>query len=557
MFGLGLAAVMCIVSACSKDGEGKAAVSPSPTGSSTSAQTPADPFGKYDPAIEVSTFRQIDASFKFVNGESLDKNIWTPIFENELGIKVKNAWVVDRSQYHQKLNVAVASNELPDFFEVDKTEMQRLIDAGQIMDITSMYNQFASPYLKKTLESDGGTALKAATVGGKLMGIPITRSNGGVSAADMIWLRTDWLKKLNLPEPKTMDDILKIATAFSKNDPDGNGKADTIGLGVSKEMRGNIGSITGFLNGYQAYLNMWLKDSSGNLVYSNIQPEVKLALQKLQDLYKNGVLDKELAVKSWSKVNEDTAAGKLGLVYGGVAVATANGGPKDNRKNDPSVQWQAFPIVSGSSKPALAQAPETAESFYVFKKGAKNPEAGVKLLNMYLKKFLETQYPTAADNPFAINTTTQAFPATYAPLQVEAVTGNLDAFRLVREALSKQDGSKLGFPAALHFDRNMKFRGGDDSMWFSDRTFGPQGSFSVIDKYYQDKQYIFTSFTGAPTPTMVEKSSTLQKMEDELFAKIIMGAAPTDEFDKYVADWKKLGGDAITKEVNDWYAKNK
>jgi putative aldouronate transport system substrate-binding protein len=31
-----------------------------------------------------------------------------------------------------------------------------------------------------------------------------------------------------------------------------------------------------------------------------------------------------------------------------------------------------------------------------------------------------------------------------------------------------------------------------------------------------------------------------------------MGAAPVDEFDKFVDQWRKLGGDEITKEVNDW-----
>lgn len=557
--------VLLFVSACSgnkdaQDPPAKETDTKSPA--VTDPSKPADPFGKHSPTIEVSTVRYTDASFKFTDGESLDKNIWTAIFEEELGIKVNNTWVVDKSQYHQKLNVAMAASDLPDFFEVDKTEMQRLIDAEQIMDLTEIYTQYASPFMKKTLESDGGAALKAATVNGKLMAIPITRSNGGVSSADMIWVRMDWLNQLKLPEPKTMDDVIQIAQAFSKEDFDGNGKADTIGLGIAKEFASNdivpsIGSVNGFLNGYHAYNDIWLDDGSGNLIYSSIQPEMRVALQKLQDLYKEGVLDKELAVKAWSKVNEDTAAGRLGLVYGNVAVATANGGPKDNRKNDPKAQWQAYPIVSSDDKPALAQSPETATNFYVIKKAVNNPEAPFQLLNLYLKKFLDTKYTSGSDNPFAINTKTQAFPAVYAPLQIESVTSNLNAFRLVKDALSNNDGSQLGFPASLHFERNMKFREGDDSMWFSDRTFGPEGSFSIVDKYYNDKQYIYTKFTGAPTSTMVDKGPTLHKIQSELFTKIIMDAASIEQFDKFVGEWKTLGGDAITKEVNEWYKNNK
>ncbi|KHF31042.1 hypothetical protein CM49_06447 [Paenibacillus sp. P1XP2] len=56
---------------------------------------------------------------------------------------------------------------------------------------------------------------------------------------------------------------------------------------------------------------------------------------------------------------------------------------------------------------------------------------------------------------------------------------------------------------------------------------------------------------------MVEKREILNRKRDEIFLKIIMNQVPIDEFDKFVEEWKKLGGDDITKEVNEWYAKNK
>jgi putative aldouronate transport system substrate-binding protein len=50
---------------------------------------------------------------------------------------------------------------------------------------------------------------------------------------------------------------------------------------------------------------------------------------------------------------------------------------------------------------------------------------------------------------------------------------------------------------------------------------------------------------------MVERLSTLDQMENEVFTKIIMGAADISEFDKFVEDWKRLGGDDITREINE------
>ena len=40
-------------------------------------------------------------------------------------------------------------------------------------------------------------------------------------------------------------------------------------------------------------------------------------------------------------------------------------------------------------------------------------------------------------------------------------------------------------------------------------------------------------------------------MEEETFAKIILGKADISEFDTFVENWKNQGGDQILKEIND------
>lgn len=46
-----------------------------------------------------------------------------------------------------------------------------------------------------------------------------------------------------------------------------------------------------------------------------------------------------------------------------------------------------------------------------------------------------------------------------------------------------------------------------------------------------------------------------EKMEEETFAKIIMGKADISEFDTFVKNWKSQGGDQILKEINDELSK--
>jgi putative aldouronate transport system substrate-binding protein len=52
--------------------------------------------------------------------------------------------------------------------------------------------------------------------------------------ARMPIVRQDWMEKLGLEEPKTLDDFYNVMVAFRDEDPDGNGKADTYGLSTSK-----------------------------------------------------------------------------------------------------------------------------------------------------------------------------------------------------------------------------------------------------------------------------------------------------------------------------------
>lgn len=543
------------LSGCSSPGDGtKNAEQPGDNkGNNQTTLTPDGPLGKYNPPIEVTTVRgDINQGFKYKNGDTIDSNIWTRIFEEQYGIKVKNNWTVDESQYRQKLNVSIASGDIPDFLMVNKEEMMRLNDAGQLEDLTTILEKYGSPYLKEMLQQDNGVALKAATVEGKLVGIPRMQVNGGISTGEMLWVRTDWLKKLNLPEPKTIDDVLRIATAFAKEDPDQNGKDDTRGLGVNNALFQMHGTLKGFFNGYKAYPDIWIKDSSGKLVFGSIQPEMKSALEQLNKLYADGVIDQEFAVKPWDKLAEEIAAGKLGLAYGTVS----DGGHihSKNIDNEPNATWKPYPIVSVDGSPAVPQLQDTATNFYVVKKGTKHPEAMVQIANIYLKHYYETNY-APEPNPF-ISDADGVFPGKYHPVQIDPLNVNLEAYKQVQEALKKGDGSQLGFPASVHFERLSQFKAGDAKLWFATAVFGEEGSYSVIDYYNNNKLGVYSEFQGAATPTMSQKMSSLKKMQDETFTKIIMGQTPVSAFDKFVEDWKKLGGDRITEEVNEWYSQN-
>ncbi|GAB2564214.1 extracellular solute-binding protein [Gracilibacillus alcaliphilus] len=515
----------------------------------SSSEKDKEPFGKYDPAIDVSFVRSIDSTLDLalVDGETIEDNVWLDYYRDELGINVTYDWTASAGdQFDQKMNVSLASGDIPDFVSVNATQLNQLVKADMIMELTDLYEDYVAPFAKEVLESDGSGPFDAATIDGQLWGLPNMSSS--IDGAEFVWVRTDWLEKLGLPEPKTMDDLLAISEAFTTQDPDGNGKDDTTGLAVTKDLWDGYAGLKGFFNGFHAYPNIWIKDASGEIVYGSIQPEVKEALQTLQDMFGSGQIDREFGVKPGDKVAEDPAAGRNGLHFG--QQWTSLWPLQANRDNDPNAQWKAYPLVSVDDQPARPQITLGTTSWWVVRKDVEHEEAIVKMFNGFIEKnwgetaeFDKYYMPDGAEGTWKLSPPTPSPP-----------NKNLDAFLAIREAVGNDTTDQLEGEAKVINGRVSAFEDGDDSLWGWERIYGPEeGVFGIMDEYVNQDLFMRDEFNGAPTPTMAEKNATLEQLQNEVFTKIILGDADIDEFDKFVEDWKSLGGEQITQEVNEWY----
>lgn len=504
-----------------------------------------DPFGKIDPPIEVTAIRTVNSNLKFENGETIENNAWTKLYENEFGIKIKYLWVSDPSQYEQKFNIAMASGKLADIMPVDGIQFNQLVEADQLADLTEALEQYGAPKMKELLMKDGGLGIESATFDGKLLGLPV--NSGSFDTAPLLWVRTDWLEKLGLPEPKTMEDVFSIAEAFVTQDPDGNQKNDTYGLGAAKDFYGLEPGLEGFFNGYHAYPKSWVEDDSGQLVYGSIQPEMKQALAKLQEMYANGHIDREFGVKDKEKFIQTVNAGKLGMFYG------ADWSPLlflDGKSLDEKMEWKPFHLPSIDNTPAQPQTEYNVNQYYVVRKGMKNPEAAIKLLNAASHDWDRSKYPLTD-----MNRNGDVDKWQYALLQAANPIQNVETYEYVSKAVEKQDESLLNLtsnPGQASFYKGINdFNNGDMSGWGFTRFFD---AITILYDYHTKDQFKMTKFISGPTPTMVEKEATLLKMELETFTKIVMGESSIDAFDEFVVNWKNLGGDKITEEVAKWKA---
>lgn len=535
-----------------------AAASAEPTtAAATTAEATATPPAstKYDPPITVTAVKSMaDLPQKVFakNPDLLNNNIWTRAYKSELGINLNYVWSAPvGSSYEQKLNVAISANDLPDIIPCNARQFKLLVDSGVAKDMTKLFADNASAFTMQMMQADNSVSLSQATIDGKLMALPEVAGN--IDGCPILWIRADWLKALNLEAPKSIDDVVKIAEAFVKDDPDQNEKADTIGLGVVKDLLGTgLGDLDGLFEGFHAYPTGWLKDASNKIIFGGIQPEVKAALTKLAEMYKNGLLDKEFVVKDGGKLAEGTTNGNIGMFYG------QHWNPfyplQDCKNKDPKADWQAYAMPSVDSNPAIPMINGSAVTFYVINASMKNAEAAVSLYNFYYDK--DPALSPKFDPKFhGINGEQETVPDQnfeWAVMKTYFPTQNLFIHQQCKKYYETKDASLLNIFWIKDNVRQIDaYTAGDNTLWAPYAWSGIVGSaFNVIDGYVQNKQTLQNAYIKADTPSMTDKGATLKQLRDETFTKIIMGTVTPDEFDKYVTSWKSLGGDDITAEVN-------
>ena len=547
-----------LTTACSGTGGNSNTASPSESSGQTASPSPsASPeadkepinLGKYDPPVELSYVGTIAANIKFDEGDSYEKNGVTAAYERDLGIILKKLWTVEANQYSQKVMLSISSNDMPDLMRVTLEELNQMVENDMLADLTDVYNDYATEETKKFMTSDGGKQLESAMFNGRLMAIPAT--NSPFNSAQFIYIRNDWLSSLGLEPPKTMDELLAVAEAFTTKDPDGNGKDDTYAFAAMKEPYNDQYGFKGIFFGYHAYPGAWIKDDSGQLVYGSTLPEMKEALQALQDMYAKGLIDKEFFTKDHGKANELVANDRVGMAFGTFSASSYPLQAAVVKNNKVTQDWSVFPLVSVDQRQPNNLVGLGVTNYYVVSKNAQHPEAVIKILNRWIE--VDNTPLTDETRFYKFGLQNQGYwqlnPIVVAPQNLNAEIGGV-----LSKAVEAKDPKDLSHPNGLQlYSEAIDYLNGVEDKWASWMKARPGGSLEIMHQYGQNNQYVYNEFYGAPTPAMAERKAILDTKEQEMLIDIITGGS-LDKFDAFVAEWKSLGGDAMTKEVNEWYA---
>ena len=221
----------------------------------------------------------------------VDQN--SPIIKylNEKYNIIIDSWELDPQKYKEQLNVKFAGGEMPDAVIIDSGILPSYVEGGVAAELPIETIREKAPAYAAAVDATNPRVWHALTYNGKNYGFaqPMTQYPNAV-----FW-RKDWLDKLGLEVPTTIDEWETVLTAFVEQDPDGNGIKDTAGM-AERAFSAIFGAygvrcVSGTNSGFITE-DMQL-DEKGLPFFPYIDPRAKEALELLHRWYEKGIIDKE------------------------------------------------------------------------------------------------------------------------------------------------------------------------------------------------------------------------------------------------------------------------
>lgn len=424
------------------------------------------------------------------------------------------------SNYHEQMNLKFASDDYPDVFLGSGLNVGAAATAlDLLLPLNDLIDQYG-PNLKKYIPQ---TAWDGVTVDGKILGIPSPAEAG---SSRILFIRKDWLDKLNMDYPKTSDEYLDVLRAFRDNDMNENGDPnDEIPFSTRQGFDWVMDNIWGMwgLSPYGGF------EHNGEVVPGFAHPRFKEPLRFLQTMYNEGLLDSEFLTNSssiWAQKFESGRVGSFGFqpsagwsFHKRIVDATPDQGI--------NMMTMPTPRGTGWDGPVGAELMTINHSYHILKT-SKNPEAAIKFFDWLVSE--EGQI--------------------FTELGLEGLNYTVDENGNILYDETSEEREQTQWRAVF------KMHGINETA-FNAKYPGEAGEKlgRALEISHQEG---FRSLTFGMPPLDQEMQNILYNSFQEPAARIVVNNEPVDEtWDKFVEEWRKQGGDQLIQIMTDWYHQNK
>jgi putative aldouronate transport system substrate-binding protein len=513
------------------------------------------PFGAYPETIEYTLGKMTSVNnSNMPENDTYTDNAYTRYIKSVINVQNVDAFEANDSQYDTNVSMAISMGSLPDIMVVSsQDEVEQLVGAGLIEDLTESYNNCISDRIRKMYESYGDSLKDMVTYDGKIMALPETNITDG---PNLVWLRKDWMDKLGLSEPHTIDDVVNIVKHFISEDPGNNGedaagKPNTVGLAVDTDVTGECGYSSEFLLDiifacFGAYPKQWIMNDDGEIVYGSVTDEAKEALSYINSLYNQGVIDNDFLLRTSTNICELIENGLCGSFFG---PWWAPNNPLANAvSRNPDANWQPYLIATDSDGTTSYHSQNPCYKYVVVRKGYEHPEIAAKMISvMFDKVRFDCTDSEEFKNYYQLNVEPTARPLS---INVDYNNALSICYRNIDATISgRKNPDSLELLERSFYDacsEYIKNANKTSTQWAAYMS-----RIKACSLIAQDNIKVVDSLYFKTTDTMKSHWWRLKAKEKEAYLKIISGEEDISYFDTFVKEWNEQGGHIITSEVSE------
>ena len=285
---------------------------------------------------------------------------------------------VPRSEEIQQLNVLMAGGNVPDIvFTYTQSVAYNYYKQGGLADLTDAIEQYGST-IKSYL---GDEVLSYGQFDGKQYMIPAKRISRAMYTT---YMRKDWLDKLGLPVPTTLDEFYNDLVAFKEQNP--GGVEQVIPYGAAADMPWNVGTIVdSFIDPNMSeedafVLAVSASSSASDLMY----PGFKEGIRFVNKMYNAGLVDPQFPLyKDRSPADDLISRGVVGAFTANYdyAIRTSPGVYNNLKTNVPGAELVPVDCFPNSEGENLKQLYLPTGIYNFVPSSSKNVEGAVKYLD--------------------------------------------------------------------------------------------------------------------------------------------------------------------------------
>lgn len=198
----------------------------------------------------------------------------------------------------EAMNLLLASGELPDI--IGSSKIKQVVNQygpqGAFMPLNDLIDEHA-PHLKAFFDERPDVRAAITAADGNMYYIPYL-PDGKYGRA--YWIRTDWLNKLGLEVPNTVEEYENVLRAFRDQDPNGNGLKDEVPY-FARQWQEMIRLVTlwgGRSSGSDTYHEFYV--DNGQLKHPYAQTGYREGIKNLARWYAEGLIDAEVFTRGSS-----------------------------------------------------------------------------------------------------------------------------------------------------------------------------------------------------------------------------------------------------------------